>query len=87
MASHDEVEIQTGKGHKLAFESGKEKQQRWRGDKRHHHNAGLFKSGERKSLSFPYDLYKLFEYLYYLFKIRISQEVGIAWTYQNDTNV
>ena len=30
-----------------------------RGDERHHHNAGLQKSGKRKKLPLPYDLWRL----------------------------
>ena len=38
--------------------------QRRKGDKRHRHEAGLLKSGDRKNLSHPCDLYRLLDYFY-----------------------
>ena len=42
--------------------------QRWRGDKRHRHEAGLLKSGRHKTCHHSlYDLYKLWDYIYLAF--------------------
>ena len=35
-----------------------------RGDKRHRQMLGLLKSGRRKNLPLPHDLYRLWDYLY-----------------------
>ena len=38
---------------------------RWKGDKRHRDNAGLQKSGGRKTQPLPYDLRRSWDYIYF----------------------